>query len=205
MNTRLVQLRQQQGLGELTKSQWGGVSASAALMTAAAFDPEPISKGFLLVAAGISSAIASIFSGCGQTCIRATQIVNEVEPYLKRNVDEYLALPIKTVTANQAAQDVFNNAWQAVVNSCSDPQLGDAGKRCISDRQRGGKWDWFSYYLDPITRDKNLVDDTFLGQSRSAVSTVEHTVSSIFGGNLLIPALLLIGVGLFVTGGKKNA
>jgi hypothetical protein len=81
--------------------------------------------------------------------VASTSIVNEAEPILQQNRDIFLAGP-KTDEAKEYALGVFNQVWASVVASCSDPSLGNPGKACISDRQRGGKWDWFSYYYDPI-------------------------------------------------------
>jgi hypothetical protein len=48
-----------------------------------------------------------------------------------------------------AAINNFNQIWAQVVKGCSQvPPPG--GTQCISDRQAGGKWDWTSYYLQPI-------------------------------------------------------
>lgn len=91
----------------------------------------------------------------GPLKVATTAIVNQIEPYLKQN----LAAAQQQASANggcltsgeqAAAIGVFNTLWQKVLDACSNPQYGDPGKVCISDRQRGGKWDWFSYYYDPI-------------------------------------------------------
>jgi hypothetical protein len=57
----------------------------------------------------------------------------------------------------QQAIDNFNQGWGIVEQNCSNPQLGDAGVRCIGDRERGGKWDWFKMYLDPIQNSQPVV------------------------------------------------
>jgi hypothetical protein len=196
-----------EGLG-VTKSQAGGAAASAGLLTAGLLDPEPISKAFLLAAAGLSSLVAQAFSGCGSTCTQATQIVNQIEPYLKQNVANYLAVGTpRPKSVQQSALNVFNGAWQNVLTSCGNPSLGDAGTRCISDRNRGGKWDWFSYYYDPIANDANVFDDS-LGTTMS--STVGNFATGIVssltsGSSWLVPALL-VGVGaLFIFGGRHDS
>ncbi|HZT36632.1 MAG TPA: hypothetical protein VFA28_01950 [Bryobacteraceae bacterium] len=139
-----------------------GIGATAALYTALAADPEPITKALLGIAAGMVALFHNAFSGCGQTCIAATHIVDQIEPYLRQNRDLYLSQPIRTPEMQQKALALFDAAWQDVVSGCSDPALGDAGRRCISERQRGGSapWcptgtgcDWFTLYRDPIAQD----------------------------------------------------
>lgn len=213
MNTRLGAFRAiavgpTGGLGELTKSQAGGIAASGALRVAAMVDPEPISKAALAIAAGFASLVATAFAGCGQTCVQATQIVNSIEPYLQKNKDAYLALATpRPLSVQQAAIAVFDDAWARVVNACSDPNLGDAGKRCISDRAPGGKYPWAQYYRDPIANDTNVYDDSLVGQASSVASGLTSQVSSLFGGNetgLLIAGGIAAALGLFLmSGGKK--
>jgi hypothetical protein len=80
-----------------------------------------------------------------------TQIVNGLEPLLRANVAAFQAGPM-TQCSQQVALASFDQAWQWLTSSagCGNGQYGSAGNACISDRQRGGKWDWFSYYRDPI-------------------------------------------------------
>lgn len=91
----------------------------------------------------------------GPLKVATTAIVNQIEPYLKQN----LAAAQQQASSNggcltsgeqAAAIGIFNTLWQKVLDSCGQSQYGDPGKACIADRQRGGKWDWFSYYYDPI-------------------------------------------------------
>ncbi len=139
-----------------------GIGATAALYTALAVDPEPITKALLGIAAGLVSLFHNAFSGCGETCVAATRIVDQIEPYLKQNRDWYLSQPARTPEMQQKALALFDAAWSDVVAGCSDPNLGDAGRRCISERERGGSapWcptgtgcDWFTLYRDPIAND----------------------------------------------------
>jgi hypothetical protein len=82
----------------------------------------------------------------------ATQYVNDLEPLLRSNRDNYLAGP-HTPDRQKAALDYFDQQWAHLRSSaaCGGAVLGIAGRRCIADRARGGAWDWFSYYRDPIT------------------------------------------------------
>lgn len=190
------------GLGDITKSQAGGITAGAALAIAAPFTGP--AAPFVLAAAALASLVSQAFAGCGSSCIRATTIVNQIEPYLKQNVAGYLALPTpRPLSAQQAGVNFFTTTWQQVLNACSDASLGDAGKRCISDRQSGGKWDWFSYYLDPIANDTNVYDDSVIGQSENILKNTVSDVTNLVGGNILIPIILALGGAFLVFGDRK--
>jgi hypothetical protein len=47
----------------------------------------------------------------------------------------------------------FDNAWEALKNFCLNGNEGDPGQRCVSERQRGGKYDCFVTLRDPIAND----------------------------------------------------
>lgn len=101
--------------------------------------------------AGITIALQLLFAR-GQHKVQATKIVDTIEPKMKENLAAYQASPRTEIAKAQALAN-FDAMWQAVLEGCGQSQLGAAGKACISDRQRGGKWDWFSYYRDPIEND----------------------------------------------------
>jgi hypothetical protein len=157
----------------------------------------------------LGSYIAQAFAGCGQTCVQATAIVNQIEPYLKQNVANYLNIPTpRPKSAQTACLGVFTNAWNQVVAACGNAALGSAGQRCISDRQRGGKWDWFSYYYDPIANDSSVYDDSVTGTlsttASSLTTSAANVLQSMTGGSWLgIAAILGIGLLLISGGGKK--
>lgn len=158
----------------------------------------------------LGSYIVQAFSGCGSTCTQATAIVNQIEPYLKQNVANYLAIPSpRPLSAQVACENVFTNAWNQVVAACGNANLGTAGQRCISDRQRGGKWDWFSYYYDPIANDTNVYDDSVGATTGNIISNVAtsatSTVSSLFSsvGSLGIFAALG-GLAFIMLSGKGS-
>lgn len=130
-------------------------AASAGLLTSigitAAMVPfiGPIVGGVVLAIAALG-----IGNGCGPTCTASTNVVNTIEPYMKQN----LAAAQSQATANggcltsaevTALTGTFNSLWNYVTQNCG--QVGGVGgKQCIADRQRGGKLDWFNWYLDPI-------------------------------------------------------
>lgn len=109
-----------------------------------------IGAGVQLAVAGAQMWLNSIqLSHIADTA--TTQIVNGLEPLLRANVAAFQAGPM-TQCSQQVALAAFDQAWQWLISSagCGNGQYGSAGNACISDRQRGGKWDWFSYYRDPI-------------------------------------------------------
>jgi len=203
------------GLGDVTKTQLAqagittGVSSTAAILMATGAVTGPVGLA-IAGAAVLAGYIAQAFSGCGATCTQATAIVNQIEPYLKQNVSNYLALATpRPKSAQAAALNVFNSAWSNVLAACSNASLGDAGVRCISDRNRGGKWDWFSYYYDPIANDSSVYDDSVgtsvLSASSNIATNLVSTVTNSFSGHSWLLPALLAGVGIiFVFGGKRE-
>ena len=161
---------------DLTKA--GGVLASIAPATGPG-------APFVSAAAGLidlAGQVANLFHGCGQTCIQATQIVNQVEPYLLQNSETYFTNPNRTTGDQQNAIATFNAIKAIVVQNCGNPALGPAGQNCISDRFGNGMdqnssqcwvptdpnayppygsvkypagrcWTWTMAYLDPIVED----------------------------------------------------
>lgn len=91
----------------------------------------------------------------------ATQIVNEIEPYFKQNLDAFLANP----TESNQKQAIYNFyvLWDEVLSQCGKDELGQAGRRCISDREEGstalGWGNWFTAYLDPIRNHQGILED----------------------------------------------
>lgn len=124
----------------------------------------------------------------GRQKVAATQIVDELEPMLQRNVEAYFEGP-RTRTSQAVALKNFDDAWAWLTSSagCGNPELDKAGRACITDRSPGGRWDWFSYYRDPIAHDPDVRQDS--------------AVESMFGldpgspeatAKWLVPALLLL-------------
>jgi len=107
------------------------------------------------IVAGVTIALALIFArkGPGQK-VASTHIVDDLEPQLQENLRGYMAGPRILASQAQALKN-FDDAWAYLESAaaCGAPELGNPGKACIQDRQPGGKWDWFSYYRDPIAQD----------------------------------------------------
>jgi hypothetical protein len=112
--------------------------------------------------AGVTLGLQLLFNRKGPKQKRiTTEIVNELEPLLRHNLEAYLSGP-RTRASQAAALKNFDDAWAwlASAEACGNPDLGNPGKACIADRSRGGKWDWFSYYRDPIANDPEVEEDS---------------------------------------------
>lgn len=152
--------------------------------------------------AGVMIGLTLLFNRKGpKQKVATTEVVNAVEPKLVENRDAYLALPVHYQSAQTAALANFDAGWQYVVQSCNIPEMGEPGVRCTSDRQRGGQWDWFSYYRDPIANDPNVVPDPQVDSVTGEVvgenggvtiggMTLSNNTLLYAGGGLLLLALL---------------
>jgi hypothetical protein len=141
--------------------------------------------------AGAAIALALIFNRRGPAQkVRSTQIVDDIEPVLKQNVAGYLAGP-RTKASQAQALKTFDEAWAYVKAACGVPELGDPGRACITDRDRGGPWDWFSYYRDPIAKDAPANGTTGLLAPLSALTEAA-------GG--AVPWMLLAAIALVILG-----
>lgn len=90
------------------------------------------------LATTLAVAIEKLFSGCGQTCVQATSIANQVAALLTQNVQGYVNNPVRTTSMQTAALATFDSAWAQLQQACGNPALGQAGQNCISQRQAGG-------------------------------------------------------------------
>ena len=165
----------------------GGAAAGALLptVTSAAW-------AIPVVGAGVAAAIIAIgvLSRRGKQRVAATELVNQLEPILKQNLTGFLEGP-RTPESQAAALQVFDDAmnWLQSANACGSSDLGGAGEACISDRQRGGKWDWFAYYRDPIERAEVVATTDPLAVMSSTIGLDLATIA----GLALIAGALLVG------------
>jgi hypothetical protein len=119
------------------------------------------------VVAGVASLIHSWISRVGpQQNVASTLIVNEAEPLLRQNLAAWNASS-KNCNEQATCLAAFDAVWNAVVQNCALPELGDPGHSCIDDRLPAGvefdfntfhlvgngMWNWFAYYRDPIAND----------------------------------------------------
>jgi hypothetical protein len=176
-------------IGTQAATAAGSVGASALVATGAVGGPvgAAIAGGIALVA----TIIGTIFKPDTDK-IYSTEIVNKVEPYMKQNLAAWQSLPSneKTLANQQAALGNFNYLWQQVINGCTG-NYGSAGVACVSDRQRGGKWDWFSYYYDPIANDPMVIANT--SSSGGIISSLGSTGMLLLGAGLIGMAFVIGG------------
>ena len=161
--------------------------------------------------AGLIGPIAVLFKGCGQTCVQATQYANRAEDALKQILAYYRSQPIHYASVQKAALQAFDQTWAQLVQACSNPALGDPGRRCIAERQRGGTapWcpsgtgcDWFILYRDPIANDPAVVPDPAPPGGTGALASLLSGT----GGGLPVPLILAGGLALVLllaSGGGK--
>jgi len=214
-------LTRRRGLGDLTPAQIAGqvggiasTGATAAVAEIAAHGGTILGlTGASLTAAipivgaalagltiGIQALIAN--SGCGITCIETSQWANQAAAKLDQAIHAYFSLAVpRPKSAQTLYLAIFASIWQTLTQQCSQPGTGDAGKRCISDRQAGACtwhqtadkvppwgtppagscWNWFNGYRDPVANDPNVYDDSAI--AASAVSgDVRSALASSVGG-----------------------
>jgi hypothetical protein len=126
----------EQQVSQISAIASSGASATVGILVALGTIGGPVGAaiGGLIT---VGQLLVSVFRGCGETCVEATDIVNQVEPILQQNLAAYLAAPVRTASLQAAAINNFNTAWNAVVQNCNNPQLLSAGQNCIKDRQQG--------------------------------------------------------------------
>lgn len=182
------------GLGDAFGGSLSTVAAAAPFTGPAA----PFIELGVAVAGLIGTLIHN--SGCGQTCVFASNEANQIQAALIKNLGLWQALPNnqKYVSVQQAAVANADSLINALFQYCSNPQLGDAGKRCISERTHGGKWDYYAAYVDPIGLDPNVVPDPV----DAALSNVAAGASNLFGGNSSY-MLLALAAAFLLLGGSK--
>lgn len=135
----------------------------------------------------IGEEIADVFSGCGGSCVVASDYANRAENLLRANLDAYMGTSVRTVSIQAIALNNFDTIWRGLLNACNKVG-GSAGARCVSDREAGscayhnenGCWNWFIGYRDPIAKDPNVVPDGSPGAG-DAASIFGDVISSAGG------------------------
>lgn len=155
--------------------------------------------GALVALAGTIAGALHIGEGCGQTCIQATQIVNQAEPLLQQNLAAYENGQLDQATA----LNNFDQVWGAVQTACKQIP-GAAGSNCVSDRQAGSCkwkgsdgqcWNWFVGYRDPLTKPSNVpyVGATVGGVDLTSLFSGSTSTMLLVGGGLALVGLLMVG------------
>lgn len=160
------------------------------------------------IIAGVTLGLTALFNRKGpKQKVATTSIVDQVEPLLQDNVNAYLTGP-RTVTAQQQAIANFEAGWRFVVENCNIPEMGEPGLRCTSERQRGGKWDWFRLYLDPILNDTPNPDPII---SPEITTQIENLNKALEGGlglgegkGWLVMGAGLVGLGVIMAMGGRQ-
>ncbi len=152
-------------------------------------------------------------SGCGQTCIETSQWANQAAAALQQVLDAYFALPAPRTQAQQAvALASFDGIWHQLQQACGQPGTGNAGVRCISDRQRGACtwkqayapvypgepeigecWNWFNGYRDPIANDPVVPDASPVDSLTTSVSSA-LSLTNADGSTNYVPLAIAAGL-----------
>ena len=165
--------------------------------------------GVVVAAVAFAIYMFSRRKGPGQR-IKTTEIVNELEPELLKNVQGYLAGP-RTVSSQTLALQNFDDVWALLEQNCRTEEMGNPGIHCVEDREAGactwkdnGKcWNWFVGYRDPIANDVPKPDSSVLDV---AGGSVEQALAGVLPSGGSIP-LLLIGAAavlIFAFAGDKK-
>ena len=134
--------------------------------------------------------IGSAFTG--NACnVPMSNAANQAEVLLAQNLYNWQSLaPRYQTAANQTIFEAnFNTVWQAYYQACNaiagpDP-TGSAESALLAslgDRERGGKFDWFASYLDPIT-DSATPGDSMTFPSMSTQQLATFVLSSLIVGD----------------------
>ncbi len=188
-------------VGQVGSVGAAGVTAALPLLGLSNLVPivGPILGGLLM---GAQALIAD--SGCGITCVETSQWANKAAAQLDQMIHAYFALPTpRPKSAQTLYLQAFNGIWQTLAAQCGQPGTGNAGVRCITDRQAGACtwhqpaasvppwgtppagscWNWFNGYRDPVANDPNVYDDTVAPSisdtASSAVSDISAAASSL--------------------------
>lgn len=141
------------------------IGVFAPIVFGAAAGPIGIAVGAVIAAGAAIVSALGIGSGCGPTCVQATQVVNQAEPTFQANLDAYE----NGVIDQSTAQANYNNMWAAIKQACSGIP-GAAGTNCVGDREQGACkwkqtgqpqypgqpaygdcWNWYEAYYRPLT------------------------------------------------------
>jgi hypothetical protein len=163
--------------------------------------------------AAVGIAIANLFGGCGQTCVAATHIADQAGALIDEAYNHYMNSPVHYESMQRAYLTLFDGTWAALTKACSNPSLGPAGQRCISDRERGscayqtspGGWQqdasgwhfvdygangsgttcWNSFVgrRDPVANDPTVVPDPVGAVIDPTTGAVTSIAPSLFGGS----------------------
>ena len=216
------------GLGDVTGAEntVGIVSGAAMVGTSiAAMIPNLLAASAVpIVGAAIAAATLIITqiiknSGCGQTCIETSQWANQAEKGLIQNIQAYFGNSPRYASQQTLALANFDAIWSQLQAICGQAGTGNAGVRCITDRQDGACtwkqtatspllaypgepqvgecWNWFNGYRDPIANDPDVQPDS-VASTVSSVTTAAGSLLSDVGVNSSLALPLLIGAAVLL-------
>jgi hypothetical protein len=177
------------GAATLTTQLLGGITAGTALGTSTGMSTGSIFAGsaaaglaviapftgpaapFLMAAAALIGPIASLFKGCGASCTQSSKYADQAQAAAEQLSKDYWAQPVRYKSTQTQTLAYLDQVAGWLRQSCSDPSLGAAGQRCISERLvRGGTAPWcpsadhtgcdfYTTLYDPIANDTGVVPD----------------------------------------------
>lgn len=198
------------GISAATTAAGTGFLAGATVFGMAASAAIPLIGAAVVGLVEVGMLIANQFQGCGQTCIAASNIANQVEAILLQNLNHYMSSPVHYRSLQLAALNNFDTAWRALTQACGNQQLMQAGVNCIENRQQGACfwktspagwvqqngqwvyqtaglagsgdscWNWFVGYRDGIANDPTVVSDPQGGNITDALTGQQTAIP---GGN----------------------
>lgn len=184
----------------------GSIAAAGAALAALAPMTGPAAP-FIAAIGGIVTGLATMFNGCGQTCTEATKYANRASEAFEQIKSQYWAQATRTRSSQTAALMALDAIANELYAACSNPALGPAGERCISERLvRGGTAPWcptpdhrgcdfFATIRDPIANDAGVVDDPVADQVSAAlgvdVGGADMTLLALGAGALLLGVMFL--------------
>lgn len=188
--------------GVTTAGAVAGAAAQAGLLTGIGVGASAVPViGLAVLGATVLLNAFHVGQGCGTTCIQSTQVVERILPVMNQNLQAAKDQSLQQggcITGEQktALLSNFDQLWNAMVQGCT--QVGGAGgSQCVSDRQRGGKYDCFKDLRDPISAIPMCVGGTSTGAESGTLLS-----SSVAG--VPMPLLLAAGLAAFALLGGKN-
>lgn len=173
----------------------GGIATAAGIAAHAAWVPVVGAA-----VAAVTLALGLFFARKGpQQKVISTQIVDQLESDpqfgMAANLAAYFDGPRTRASQAQALAN-FDAAWEWLrsAEACGNPELGNPGRACIQDRDRGGRWDWFALYRDPIASDPQVRDDAVADAVSSILPGLDAQTASLISAYLLPAGLILLGV-----------
>jgi hypothetical protein len=172
----------------------------------------PIGAGIGAAAGAIANLITGLWTNVNNQT--ATTCANNAEYAGVANLTEWNNYPayMKTKTLQIQYLNQAEQIWSYLQSCCGQPQLKSAGSRCVSERARGGKYDFLSGYYDPIANDPAVANNSTPVQlvaplqqdgtvpMTSVINPVTGTTSllTIVEQNPMLDLALLAAVGLLL-------